>query len=80
MGVAKLLLANKADVNAKDDGGQTPLHGAAAEGHKDVVELLVANKAEINAETNLGATPLALAARYEHSEVMELLRRHGSHE
>jgi ankyrin repeat protein len=36
----ELLLANQADVNAKDKGGWTPLHSAAAYGTKDMVELL----------------------------------------
>ena len=56
--MAELLLANKAEVNAKDNGSLTPLHCAALEGHKDVVELLLANKAEVNAKDNNGATPL----------------------
>jgi ankyrin repeat protein len=32
----ELLLANKADVNAKNNPSQTPLHYAAVYGHKDV--------------------------------------------
>ena len=50
--VAELLLANKAEVNAKNNNGGTPLHWAASRGHKDVVELLLANKAEVNAKDN----------------------------
>jgi ankyrin repeat protein len=38
--VAELLLANKAEVNAKDKNGWTPLHWAAQGGHQDVAELL----------------------------------------
>lgn len=38
--VVELLLANKADVNAKADNGATPLDIAAGGGHEDVVELL----------------------------------------
>ena len=56
--VAELLLANKAEVNAKDNNGVTPLHLAAFNGHKDVAELLLANKAEVNAKDNDGETPL----------------------
>jgi ankyrin repeat protein len=45
--VAALLVANKAEIDAKDEGGQTPLHGASAEGHREVVELLLASHAEV---------------------------------
>jgi uncharacterized protein len=38
--VTELLLANKAEVNAKSDIGWTPLHEAAVFQHKDLVELL----------------------------------------
>jgi ankyrin repeat protein len=57
-----LLLANKADVDAKSNGGRTPLHEAAFSGYKDVVELLLANKADVNAKNNDGQTPLHGAA------------------
>ena len=44
--VAELLLANQADVNAKDGNyGDTPLQCGAQNGHKDVVELLLASQA-----------------------------------
>ncbi len=71
--VAELLLANHADVNAKDGVGQTPLFDAASQGHKEVVELLLANHAEINAKDGIGQTPLHLAAFYGHKDVAELL-------
>jgi hypothetical protein len=48
--VVELLLASKADVNAKSKNGWTPLHEAAANGYKDVAELLLANKADVNAK------------------------------
>jgi ankyrin repeat protein len=35
-----MLVAHKADINAKDKKGHTPLYYAAATGHEDVVELL----------------------------------------
>jgi ankyrin repeat protein len=38
--VAELLLASKAEVNAKSNGGQTPLRVAVLHGHTDVAELL----------------------------------------
>jgi ankyrin repeat protein len=38
--VVELLLANKADINAKDNHGGTPLLMAEETGQKDVAELL----------------------------------------
>ena len=40
--VAELLLANKAEINAKAGDGATPLHWAALDGCKEVAELLPA--------------------------------------
>ena len=37
--VAELLIANKADVNAKDQNGYTPLYAAVATGHSGMAEL-----------------------------------------
>ncbi len=50
------------DVNAKDNEGRTPLHAAAYNGHKDVVQLLLANKADVNAKDAYSQTPLHEAA------------------
>ena len=46
--VVELLLANKADINAKDGVGFAPLHLAAESGHKEVAELLLAKGAKMN--------------------------------
>ena len=70
--VVKLLLANKADVNAKADDGATPLCLAADHGHVDVVELLLANKADVNAKDDRGNTPL-LSAVKGHKDIVQLL-------
>jgi len=70
---AELLLANHADVNARDLRGATPLHCAA---NPAVAELLLAHKADVNAKDNQGLTPLQWAAR-ERSPVAKWLRQHG---
>ena len=59
--VAELLIAEGADVNAKNVVGQTPLHLAAGASHKEIIELLIAAGAEVNAKTKRGETPLDLA-------------------
>jgi len=68
-----LLLASKADVNAREKAGYTPLHRAAVSGHKDVAELLLAKKADVNAKDNFGYTALHLAARKGYKDIVDLL-------
>jgi 26S proteasome non-ATPase regulatory subunit 10 len=70
------LLKNDPDlVLTKDENGFTPLHLAAANGHRDMVDLLLTTKADVNAKDNSGSTPLhqAAAAQGEHSDIVEVL-------
>jgi ankyrin repeat protein len=88
-----LLLANKAEVDAKTHKGWTALHWAADRGHRDVVGLLLANRADVNAKTERcavfhlplftvcgGWTPLHYAEAGGHPDVAEVLREHGGRE
>jgi ankyrin repeat protein len=60
--VAELLIAEGADVNAKDEHGGTPLHQAASWKKKEMVELLIAEGADVNAKSKYGRTALYVAA------------------
>jgi len=59
--------------------GQTALHWAAQNGHKDTVALLLENGADVNAIDNYGQTPFHISARWE-PEVAEFLRQRGGHD
>ena len=60
-GIKALLKDNPNLVFSKGTNGATPLHYAAANGHKEVVEVLLTNHAEVNAKDNGGSTPLHAA-------------------
>ena len=76
--IIKLLIAQGADVNAKTEGGDTPLHFAASMGHKEIAELLIANGADVNAKSQHEHTPLHFAARTGEKEVAGLLIDKGA--
>ena len=66
------LLAAKANVNAKDAFGETPLFYAL--NHKDMAELLISHHADVNTRDSInGWTPLHLAALFGSREVVKLL-------
>ena len=76
--VAELLIAEGADVNAKDSTfGRTLLHIAAREGHKEIVELLLAKGVDVNAKDKEGKTPLDAAIYGKNPQTADLLRKHG---
>ena len=64
-------------VNTKDEIGRTPLHYAAYDGHKEIVERLIANGADIKAKDKGGFTPLDLAVSEGKKETVALLSKHG---
>lgn len=73
--------------NSRDDPGNpqrgysfcgTPLHNAAYNGNKGVINLLIANGAEVNGKNAFGAVPLHSAASQDQIETVELLIANGA--
>lgn len=82
-------LSARADVNAADASGVTPLMEAArgdrpsmsnptATDHPEAAAALIQGGADVNAATPTGFTALFWAARYGHEKVVETLLQHGA--
>ena len=52
----------------------TPLHYAAANGHKKIAELLIEKGADVKAKDEGGKTPLDVAIQFKELEITNLLR------
>ena len=76
--VTPLLKDNPELISRRDAFGYTPLHDAALEGHKDMVELLLAKGADVNAKDKDGNTPLHEAAYTNDRGFVELLLAEGA--
>ncbi len=78
LAAVKRLIAEGADVNARNDKGETPLHHAAAWGSKDVVEQLISEGADVHTKDGRGRTPLHHAALWGGRDIAELLISEGA--
>uniref|UniRef100_A0A8C7M6D7 Ankyrin repeat and sterile alpha motif domain containing 1A n=1 Tax=Oncorhynchus kisutch TaxID=8019 RepID=A0A8C7M6D7_ONCKI len=65
------------NVNCVDSTGYTPLHHAALNGHRSVVEALLRNEALTNIADNKGCYPLHLAAWKGDQRIVRLLIHQG---
>ncbi|OGP52762.1 MAG: hypothetical protein A2Y65_03625 [Deltaproteobacteria bacterium RBG_13_52_11] len=75
----KELIAKGADVNVKEEHGNTPLIKAASRGYTEIAELLIAKGADVNAQNwSMGNTPLILAASWGHTGTTKLLIAKGA--
>lgn len=70
---ARVLIGQGADVNAVQAGGYTPLHQAAAAGHKEFVLLLLEAGADPHKLCDQGKTPADYARERGHTEIAALL-------
>ena len=72
------LLDLGADVNAQDNDGDAPLHGAAQSGNVEILDLLLAKGANPNLTNKVGGTPLMWAVVFDHEEVARRLIERGA--
>jgi ankyrin repeat protein len=74
---ARNLIENlKANVDARDESGETPLLVAARNGHIRIMEILLDNKADANAQANNGRTALMWAAHMDDLNMTKLLLKY----
>lgn len=71
-------LASGADVNARDEHGQTALMNAARDGQASVVRLLAERGADLNHRAKYGLTAVMLAVIRGHAEVVRMLVEAGA--
>jgi ankyrin repeat protein len=71
--VARFLVREGADVNAKDFGHDTPFLVAAAEGRVEILRLALAAEADLKDTNRYRGTALIPAAHHGHIEAVKLL-------
>jgi len=77
--IVNTLLKHKANVNAADNYGLTPLYWASRKGHESIVNTLVEHKANVNAATtDDGTTPLWIASQKGHESIVKTLIDNGA--
>ncbi len=77
--IIKYLISKGADVNAKNDGGDTALHIAIfKDKNKEIIELLIEKGADVNAKDNDGETALYKAVADKKYEIAKYLISKGA--
>lgn len=77
-GIVRLLCANGADPDTKDESNMAPLHHAARDGRADFARALLSNGADPDIQGRASQTPLHLAAAKGNIEVVEVLLASGA--
>jgi ankyrin repeat protein len=76
--VAELLDSDPGLLETRNVLNDTPLHVAAQQGHRGVVELLVNRGADVNATGNQNFTPLHYAVQEDYLDLASFLLQHGA--
>jgi hypothetical protein len=75
--IAALLIAEGADVNARNINEETPLHRALTGNYGEIAELLIAKGANVHAVNKHGISPLYVASKYGCKEIVARLIAEG---
>jgi len=75
--IAEMLILKKAQVNARDNLGMTPLIFALRGNHKDMIEYLISHGADVNVKDKLRRTALSYAKT---EEIRKMLIEAGAKE
>ena len=78
MDVVQVLVANGANLNAKDISDLTPLQLTILGDHEAIARLLIAKGANVNAMDNMGITELDEATRKGNVGIIEILKQAGA--
>ena len=73
---AKLLIKHKAQIDKKNDDGETALHVAVFRGEKAIIQLLLESGSNVDAVDAKGFTALMVAAKNDRKDVVKLLSNH----
>lgn len=76
--VSAILISNGANIMARNNNGDTPLHTAVRSCELETVTLLIEQGADVNAENKYGRTPLHWAAYWEQEDIARLLVQKGA--
>lgn len=77
-GAALTLIAQRADVNAPEVDGTTPLHWAVHHGDLELTQRLIRAGATVNVKNDYGSTPMAEAAILGRADLLETLLKSGA--
>jgi ankyrin repeat protein len=75
---AVALIAQRADVNAPEVDGTTPLHWAVHHGDLELTQRLIRAGAKVNVKNDYGSTPIAEAAILGRADLLEALLKAGA--
>ncbi|XP_044739630.1 serine/threonine-protein phosphatase 6 regulatory ankyrin repeat subunit C-like [Chrysoperla carnea] len=77
--IMKMLLVRRANINAQNIYGQTPLHKAIEKNDRvEIIELLLKHEADVNVKDRNDQTPLYVSIKNNRLEIIELLLKHNA--